>query len=146
MIANSQDLMLEPTIAYPALVFGRDVLTIAGTERDLHTCTTKAVENGYFRGILLVDASSRRLRIRDARVVRKENLFRGWPFYDSRLVRISLDVEKVDSIALSEVKDLVRATVNRHPRSFAAGYADPAELEATIRDAPSVGALAKALR
>jgi hypothetical protein len=136
----------EEHIEYPVLMFGRDVLTIARTEWDLLTCTTKVVENGYFRGLTLVDASSRLLRVKDARIVGRLGILHGWPFYNSRQVKIHLEIERVEPMPLPEVKNLVRAAIGRNLHSFSAGYADRAELEAVLRDAPSVEALAEALR
>jgi len=146
-VAVNRDVSSVPVeIEYPVLLFGRDTLTPAVTPRELKTCTRKTLEKGYFRGVYFIDSSLHRFDVKSAYFVRNDSWYRGWPFYDSRLLWIDFEFTGIKKMSIEEVRNEVRAAISHQESSFSAAYADASELARILRNAESVSAIAEAIR
>jgi hypothetical protein len=133
--------MVNTQIRFPLLAIDRQGLIQAFRDREkLETCNTLGLKNGYYIGLLLIDPSGQCWEVLSATRIANVTPWRPWFFLFPRQIRVRLDVVKIKTFQLHELKERVCQAIDQLPHFWEAAE-DPEDTKARVRNFPTIESL-----
>ena len=114
--------MTTSDLRFPVLCFSGKLMVAAHRESELSQGTTKAIQDGYFDEVMVVDSEGKRIRLRGAKAVGSLAPLAVLRRLIGLPVRLEfLAMETLPPISLSELRDLIVERLGKAPGFWSTG-------------------------
>jgi hypothetical protein len=102
-------------IQYPILIISKNHIEYIQNGENLKKCNKRALRNGYYEGLILIDSNSKKYLIKNAIKESTEGIFWGFNLLRGQQLKVRLVFdEKVENIELSEFQNLLIKLLNKY--------------------------------
>lgn len=125
---------------YPVLRFSKGMVFPARTSDELEQCTTTALRNGFFSGLLLVDSDGQAVTVTGARKLHGVGPFFGFNIFLNQRIRVALEASGSAQLGVNEVRRMVLSAI--HGKQGWDSMDDVSQLVARVERAQSIAEIA----
>tara|TARA_R110002051_G_C8595477_1_gene479525 strand:- start:361 stop:789 length:429 start_codon:yes stop_codon:yes gene_type:complete len=102
-------------IKYPALIIAKNHIGFIQNAENLEKCNKRALRNGYYEGLILIDSNSKKIIIKNAVKESTVGIFWGFNLLRGQQLKVRLVFDKkVENIELSEFQNLLIKLLNKY--------------------------------
>tara|TARA_R110002051_G_scaffold103133_1_gene174837 strand:+ start:149 stop:592 length:444 start_codon:yes stop_codon:yes gene_type:complete len=102
-------------IKYPVLIIAKNHIGFIENDENLEKCNKRALRNGYYNGLILIDSNSKRYLIKNAIKESTEGILWGFNLLRGQQLKVSLVFEKkIENVELSEFQELLTKQLNKY--------------------------------
>ena len=134
---NSQTLTTLKDVQFPILYIKGATIGVIQREDTLTLCTAKALKDGWYQGLTIIDSFGKKFRVIEARKLHGVGLFGGYILFLNRKLRVELRLTREpEECSLGEVKELLLKSLQHDDRWIAGGNWE--ELQSNVKDGQSI--------
>lgn len=124
-------------VPFPVLYVKGDRAGVIQKEETLTLCTAKALKDGWYKDLLIIDSRGRAYRVANVKKLHGVGLFGGYNLFFNRRLRVGLDlIQEPRPYTLNEIKEMIVNAVLRDDECPA--YPHRRELLREVRSARSI--------
>jgi hypothetical protein len=102
-------------INYPALIIAKNHIGFIQNSENLEKCNKRALRNGYYEGLILLDSGSKKILIKNAIKESTVGIFWGFNLLRGQQLKVRLVFDKkVENIELNEFQNLLIKLLNKY--------------------------------
>ncbi len=132
------------SLRYPVLEFSKGMVFPARSVEDLEQCTKRALRNGFFKDLLLIDSGGKSLKITGAKKLRGVGPFFGFNVFLNQRIQVALTASGPEQIVgVEQVRRLVLGAIRGKQEWNSMEHSD--ELVAIVDRAQSISEIAAAV-
>jgi hypothetical protein len=104
-----QDKISLDQLIFPVISFSKgNVVDFAKSSNELTQCNKRALKNGFFKNLLIVDCSGTSFKVKDATKIGTVGLFWGYDFFLDQKIRVAINFHhETETILLESFKDKI---------------------------------------
>lgn len=102
---------MENSIKYPAIILDRNnTVEIIKSNDDLTSCSDKALKNGFYKGLVIIDSSGKSLKIINA----QKNKIKKFSIFLNHIISVDLEYDsKVINFSVSQFKEKIISMIEK---------------------------------
>ncbi len=98
---------MSGSFKFPLIAFSSSVVHVARNARDLLICSKKALKDGFYKDLKIVDSCSMIYYIENASKLKPHGFFYGYNIFLNQKIEVELIIKFYEYIGLSDFKELV---------------------------------------
>ncbi len=102
-------------IQYPIItISGKSHIEFITNDRDLKICNKRALKNGYYNNLTIIDSGSKKIKIQSAKKEGTAGFLWGLNLFKGQQLVVSLNYsEKIERVKLNEFQKLLIKLINK---------------------------------